>query len=209
VDTNNTTRSYKFNQYLTSILLCGEQKLCVVGDGKLSIYDISGKKAKLDYTIGNADEIMQDGNSIIAIRNKDVLNINPLTGTGFISYSLGDYELCGMQPDNNGYILCLIDNKSKKVALRIDENSNNSDSIDKKVANLQKYSEVSEISAYGKYIYVIPELGEPTFIPSLGNFGYNPNTVKNLDEILQKRISAVGISRSKYTIINTSLAGNN
>jgi hypothetical protein len=89
------------------------------------------------------------------------------------------------------------------VALRIDNNSNNSDSIDKKVAEIQKLSEVSDVSAYGKYIYVVPDLGEPTYIQSLGEFGYNPIAVKSINDVINNKIDKLGIDKNNYSVIST------
>jgi hypothetical protein len=190
------------NNY-TEARLCGQNKVCAVANETMDVYDVATEKPKLLYSVKNAISIKNDGNELLVIRSSDVLRLDVEKRAGFIDYSFGDYSFTALQPEPSGYIVSMTNNKGKKVALLIDGELSNEDSIDKKVAELQKNGAVRDVSAYGNFIYVSPETGELKYIDSLGEFGYDPLVVKQKNTEINQVVSKIGIDRNKYTIIST------
>jgi hypothetical protein len=99
--------------------------------------------------------------------------------------------------------LCTKDENGKKVALLVNQEQENTDSINIKIEQLARLSEVKSVSIYGRYIYISPDIGNPQPNPQTGFFEYDKTTVKNANAIINQEIDRIGISRSTYTIINT------
>jgi hypothetical protein len=190
---------------ISDVNLCGNQNLCFTSDNKLWVYDISGQKPKLILKIADVKAFRSAPQGLLAVRSQGVFNINPTSGAGYMEYSFGDYKYCGIQNDDTGYTLCLINSKNRKVALHINQSGGNTDSIDKKIAALIKKPEVLNVSAYGKYVFISPSVGDLVYIPAKGGYGYDPNSVKTAADKINQEIADLNIDRAAYTIINTSL----
>lgn len=200
---NGKTKKFAFNNSYTVIKLCGNQKLCMLGDKTLSVYSISSERPDFLFSVKNVHTIENFANSLLVVREHEIIQLNVDTQSGFIGYRLGDFQFCGTQDDIDGYLLCLIDNTSKKVALRINGAAVNNDNIDKKVEDLQKLSEVKGVSAYGKYIFISPNLGQVTYNNSLHSFGYDPATKKVINSKIDSEVTKLGVDRAVYKVINT------
>lgn len=195
-------RQFTFAKTYGSFSLCGTSKLCLLRDKKLEVYDISGQKQKLLYAIDNILSIQNFGQRLLVARDNQLLDLDIDKRSGYSSYNFGDYTYCGLQTDTSGYTLCLVNNKKKRVALHLDQQTIDKDSIDKKIANLLKYNEVEDISVYDKFIYISPNVGTPIY--NLATNGYGPDvvTLRKVNTILEQAITTVGINRSAYSIIN-------
>jgi hypothetical protein len=181
--------------------LCG-QNICALSQGTLHVIDRD--KSKELFKLEDVEYIENAGNSFIAARKHEVINLDTAKKGGFIEVSLGDYKNCGISPDSdNSYILCLINNKNKKVALKVDQNTHNKDSIDKKVAQLQKQKFVTDVSINGRYIFISPNAGEPTYQEQIKGYGYDPATVKSVTDEINSEIAKLGIDTNNYTISQT------
>jgi len=140
----------------------------------------------------------------LVVRDKDILSFDVDKQQGFASYSFGDYTYCGgVRADETHYTICATNNKQEKVALQFDLNTPNTGSIDKRVARLLKFYEVDDISAYGSYIYIIPNYGPPVYDSSIPGYGPDPAEVTRVDGILNQEIDRVGLDRNIYHIINS------
>jgi hypothetical protein len=181
--------------------LCG-QNICALSQGTLHVLERG--RAKDLFKLEDVDYIENAGNSFIVARNHEVINLDTTKKGGFIEVSLGDYKNCGISPDKQtSYILCLINNKNKKVALRVDQNAPNKGSIDKKVAQLQKQKFVTDVSINGRYIFISPNVGEPTYQEQTKSYDYDPATVKSVTDKINSEIAKLGIDTNNYTISQT------
>lgn len=133
-----------------------------------------------------------------------MLELNIDNRDGYIGYSPGSYNYCGMHTDSAGYTLCLINTKQSRVALHIDNQNTDNNSIDQKVAQLLKLPEVDTISAYGQYIYIVPNAGQLTYDSASRSFGYDPEKLAAASDKINQEINKLGIDRSNYIIRNTS-----
>ena len=203
VGQNNNFQHYTFRQRYVSADFCGTQ-ICLLGSSKtLDVYSLSGSKAKLSFSLSGVQAIKNIGSSFLAVNQNGVINFDTASRTGYFEYSFGDYKFCGLQQDTaSAYLLCVINNKGNKAALRIDGMTANKDSIDKKVAQLQKRTEINIVSIYGNYIYISPNLGQLAYQPSIGGYGYDPATQKKVAGEINADIKNVGIDTSVYTVIN-------
>lgn len=187
----------------TGAVLCGTDKLCVVGSETMYVYDTKPEKPKLLYSIKNVISVKGTGEGVMVIRSRDVLRFDADKRAGFIDFSFGDYLFAGLQPQPSGYILSLTNNKGKKVALLVDGQEPDEDSIDKKVAQLLANESVDDVSAYGAFVFVSPAVGPLIFIESIGGLGYDPTVVKQKNADIIQAINSIGIDRTKYTVVST------
>ena len=200
---NGQAKQFNVSGVFSDMEVCGTKKLCVLKDRQLGIYDISGKKPKLLYTLPNVRDITTNNQHLIAVTDSNILDIDVDNQNGYIAYSFGDYVYCGISNDTTGYNVCLIDKLERKVALRFDPNNPNSNSIDKKIAALQKSPAVSVVSIYRNFIFIAPNYGQTVYNPNTNIYDYEPATVKRMNEQLEKDLASLGLSRSTYTISGT------
>ncbi len=187
----------------TSILFCGDNKLCLLNEKQVDVYDLTTDKPSFMYRVTGVEEIFQSDKNILLVKNDGVWLFNPDSASGHISYSFGNnYTYCGAQESQNGFSVCLIDNKQKKVALFVNAKLPNNDSIDRKVADLQSMPEVLNVSAYKNFIYISPNAG--TITTQQGD-GYGPDEAKlaNSRAAIAKKIQELGLDPAVYIIILT------
>jgi hypothetical protein len=203
---NGKVQSYKFNITFSDIEACGTNKLCAVSDGMLYVYDISGSKAKLLYNVSGVQSVTRVGDQLIVQRNKQIIAFDPDTRTGSLDYTFGDYTSCGSPQATapNQYVLCLINNRQKKVALLINRGTE-TDNIDQKVVELQKLSSVEDVSAYGNYLYVTPRLGPQIRDKTTGFYSSDPAVVRVTADEINKKLAEIGLDQQKYKVVNTAL----
>jgi hypothetical protein len=187
---------------INSAVLCGQEKICVQSGSSLLVYDESGGGNPL-YSIRNASSVESVGGNVILVRSSGILNFNPDTKSGSYDYTFGDYRYCGIKKSNpNQYVLCITSGSGKSAALLVDQGAANIDSIDKKIQKLQKSTDLTDISIYGKYIFFTPDAGSLIYSPSLGGYDYDPNLLKSSGDKANQEIDKLGINRNTYTIIN-------
>jgi hypothetical protein len=178
--------------------LCG-QNICALNQGTLHVLERG--KAKELFKLEGVEYIENSGNSFIVARKHEVINLDTAKKDGFIEVSLGDYKNCGITPDSeNSYILCLINNKNKKVALRIDQSAPNRDSIDKKIEQLQNQKYVSDISINGRYIFISPNAGDLSYQTQTNSYGYDPATLKKATDEINSEVSKLNIDPNTYSV---------
>ncbi len=205
VGNGQTSRTYSFKQRFSQATVCGTGRLCALGDSQMFVYDISGDKPDYIYSVMGVKSMYPSQNGFLVVRDKDILNLDINQQQGYVEYSAGSYTINGLQITPNGYVLNVTGDNDKKFALLVNEQSGNNDDIDKKVADLQKVSDITAVSAYGKYIFVTPELGELTYNDSLQSFTYDPIRITQTKQAINDAVKKIGIDTNQYTIINTSL----
>ncbi len=194
----------KLDNFFTGLEPCGQDLICMISNKKLYVYDISGDNAKLSYGVNGVDYIYTAANQTLLIRDKDILNFNAATANGYVEYSFGSYGYCGLQRDtDNGYILCVSGISGVPSALYIDRTKDNTDNIDKKVGKLGESKEVKSVSAYGKFIYIVPNLGDLVYNRSIKGYDYDPAVKKSVASKINQTVDELGMDRSSYTVINT------
>jgi hypothetical protein len=194
---------FKFNKKYSKGIFCASQRVCLISSEGLDVYDISSKKASLKFSVTGAIDVMNGGGGLLAVRNNEVINIDSNDQTGFIEYSFGDFRFNAISYQGSSYVLSLTDNKDRKIALLISQAADDSGSIDKKIEQLQKMSQVSLVSIYDKYIYISPNAGPLTYISSINGYGYDPTLVKTTKNMINLEVDKLGIDKSVYTVINT------
>ncbi len=196
------SKHFVFEKSYSSSQLCADDKLCLLSDQKLEVYEISGKKPKLLYVITGVQSFASTASGLYIVRDSGVFKFDVGQKAGFMQYSFGDYEYCGIQTTEGGYVLCLINNRGQKVALYIDDSIKNTDSIDKKVAELSKLPEISNISVYDKYIYIVPNLGPSVYDKSKKIFTYDSKVKKVVNDKVNQQIGIIGFDQANYSLIN-------
>lgn len=206
VYTNGKTKEYGFGTSFIAIRLCSSQHLCALNpeSNKLEVYAIGGSKAKRVSQIPGVTAISSTANGVVFLKGSYMVQYDPVKNFGSIEYSTTGYNYCGVQNLSTSYILCLSDIKKNRVALLVDQNTPDTDNIDKNIAELQQLPEVTRISTYGKYIFITPNVGDPQYIPSLKSYGYNPTTKKVVNDKINGKMSQLGIDPKVYTIVNTA-----
>jgi hypothetical protein len=187
--------------------LCGGDKVCLLGgEVGMDVYDISGSSAKYVYSVPDASAIETTASQkeLIVAAKDGIISLDVDNREGNYVFMFGDYKFNGIQVTDYGYVLQLTNNKSRGVALLLDLNKEVSDPIDKKVAELQKLSQVSFVSIYGNYIYVSANLGSLQYNSSENGYGYNPEAKKAAANSINKEIDRIGIDRKKYVITSNA-----
>jgi len=202
----NTTKSFRFKGDSHTVKLCGSKYLCLVAERQLTVYDISGAEPKEHFRVNNVNAIENDNGRLAVIKSEGLLSIDLDQKSGYHQYSFGSYQFCGIESViGGGYILCLIDPRDNRVAIRVDPEKPNIDSIDKKVLAIVDQPFVETVSPYKSIIYITPDLGELIYNPAFNGYGPDPvirqKATKDLDDLLVR----IGLDRSAYTIINTQL----
>lgn len=195
-------RNYVFPTRQQNAVPCETNTLCLLNGKVLSVYDVSETKPKLLYQVSNVQAYDTAPKGLVLVRGNEVLHVDARTGNGHIGYSLGSYTQCGIQTTKDGYVLCLINHKQNKVALAINMNENDTDSIDVKMAELIKTTGLETASIYKNYIYIVPEKGPLQY--NKKNQGFEPDmkVVRvNLDAI-DEAIKTIGINPNEYTVSN-------
>lgn len=203
INDGSSSKHYSFSESFTSATACGTNKLCTVGSSGLSVYDITGKKAVFLYKVSGVSYIQNMDNGLLAANDQGILRLDVDERRGFLEYSFGEYRFNALSLDPSGYVLSLTDGEGKKVALRIDQKNNDTDSIDKKVLELEKIPDVKNVSIYGKYIFVSPDLGEYKYNSDLHEYSYDPAVKAKVNNEIQGVVVQMGLDKQGYVVINT------
>lgn len=204
VNASGSPKSYAFKERYGVVKLCGKERLCLLQDQLLEVYDISGTKQRKLFEITNVRYLETLGGELLVVTDIDVLLLDPSRGDGFVSLGLKDYQFCGIQTQSTSYVLCLINSSQKKVALMIDTEKPDTDNISHKISELLGVPEISSVSIYGSFVYISPRAGSLVYDSSAGGFGYDQNILKQSSSAIESAISRLGINRTNYTIKNTA-----
>lgn len=202
VQTGNQTQKFNLPKRFASINLCGSSMLCGVLDKTLEIYDISGNKPQFLYKVEGVSSTVEVDDHILVNRDKDILDLDLVKRGGSIAYSYGEYQACGVQASAPGALLCVINSKQQKSALYLDPKQTG-DAIDQQVGQLIKKTPVKNVSAYGQFIYVSPDLGPATYQGTGIGYGYSPSSVQTATAQILEAAKQSGIDTTKYQVINT------
>jgi len=199
------TKQLTLNKQFIDVRLCGTDKICVVGgqpQQNLTVYDVSGDSAKSLYTINDVSSVENNGSTLLVVKNSGIIALDVDKQSGYTQFSMGSLGLCGIpiQTVSEDYLFCVTNSLGQNVALHIDPSQNNSDSIDKKVQELQKLPGVQSVSAYKKFLFVTLKLNADVFDEDLRSFVFDPTIKKQLTDSVNNQVKDLGIDRTAYTI---------
>lgn len=197
---NGTVVRYTPKTHATSAFLCGTSRLCTIEGTDLVVYRLNEGKLGKQYRITDVQAARAAGKNVYVVRSNQVLVLNPDDSKGYIAYSMGPYKHCGQGQSGDSLLLCVVNSKSQKAALLIDPSKPIGEPIDKQVDDLLKQAEVTDVSAYKNFIYVVPNYGRSVYIPSQQSFGYDPAVVKVVNQKINEKIKALNINTNAYTI---------
>lgn len=202
VQDDSGSREYAVKKKYVLVKLCGDKYLCALANEEVEVFDVSGKKLKLLYRVGHVTDMLVAASQLILVRSNDVMAVNIGNGTGAVQYHVNNYTVCDIQPTGDSYTICLINSKSRKVALFIDQKST-TDGIDQKIAEILKTPELKSLSIYGGFVSVSPEVGNPTYLPTKGGFGYDPRKVLSANKAIKDAAAKAGLDPTKYVVKST------
>lgn len=196
-------RHFSFKKNASQVLYCGNDRLCLLTDDMVRVYDISGKKPRELFVVRKAKNMQMTPKGLVVATASGVLLINTQDSTGFVEYSLGNYLYCGMAPAKEGYVLCIQTKRGQKNGLLIRQDDRTNDNVDKKVLTLADTTGVSFVSPYGDYIYVVPDYGVPEYNAELGGDSYDPATVQRVNAAIAKAAETTGLNKPPYKVVST------
>lgn len=201
------TKEFSLSSGFSQVSLCGTHYLCAVNGRLLEVYDISGEKINKTFSAPDVQAFGTDtnGENLIFATSKEVIGFNPEKNEGSIEYSLGGYDLCGLQTAAagvGGYTLCLTDVSNNRFALYVNTSLVNSDDNDKKILKIGSNAKVATIAPYKKIIYISPEVGKRVYDTATNSFIYNRDTISRANASVQKSIDDSGLASRGYIFIN-------
>ena len=192
------SRHLSFNKALTVARLCGSNKLCALEGKNMRVYDLTEEKLKLLFSVNDVKAFENSSNGLIVVTEDSVYGLDVEKQAGSVEYSFGDYSFRGLRIEKSGFILSLLDNKNQSVALYLDQTAKNSDSFDKKVASLQKSSDVVSVAAYGTHLFVFPNFGKLSCDQIKDkDCGYSDEVRKRFTKSISNEVSRLGIDNNK------------
>lgn len=187
-----------------NISACANDILCLIGGKRVDIFSIDSLDKKPLFSLYEAvNAIPSTKEYIQLITSRGVLNINPKTREGYMSYSFGNYDYCGGFLDKSGYDLC-ITNTERSWLLNIDTSRSIVDEIDKQILKLQNSSIISAVSVFSTNIFITPNYGDRIYNNVQNIYEYSPSTVNDVNQQINELINSSGIDKTKYKVINTS-----
>jgi len=198
------TFSQNLDDIFTSVAPCGTNRVCFVSKKNLYVYDVSNSRVTLLYKISDVSEMFSLTSHLMLVRGNGVLDFDVDTKTGYLDYSFGPFTTCGATPSGpSAYIVCIKDKNEKTYALFINQASKNTDSIDKKFAELSNNTAFKAVTLNNQFIFITPEI--PLIRNSATNeYEYDPVAQKSAASTISSEIDKLGIDKKIFTIINTS-----
>lgn len=142
--------SQKLDDHFAEVEPCGYSSVCLITNQIMYVYDVSSKKPKLKFTLTDSKHLVPAGGQLLIVRSGGILDMDIDHQTGYIEYAFGGYKYCGLQDGTeNGYVLCVKNPDDKSFALYIDRSRDNTDSLDKKLLDLQGNALVKKLPYIG------------------------------------------------------------
>lgn len=199
ISSSGKNRQIQFKEPISKALACGSNKMCLLSEKRMKVYDIGSDKPKYLFGVNNAIDMIPTDKSFVVVNSKGVLKIDINNRNGIYEYTFGkNYRFAAIQAASQGYVLTLTNNKEKRVALYINEAEDDKDEIDKKIAELQKMPQIKTARPSGKHIYISPDLGDFRVINGEG--GYDPKVKESVLAKINKEIDKLKIDRKDYEI---------
>lgn len=185
---------------LTAAVGCAQDKLCVLADKSLLVFQPSDTKSNLLQKVSDVSSILPFGDETVLVRSGDVMSLDRSLSSRHIEYSFSGYSFCGSQKvDQARYLLC-VGSRGQQAELIVNRGEDNKDSIDKKVLQLQKDANINTVSIYGLYIFIEPTLGTAVYSSQLNTFVPNNTTKGRVIFEINKKLDQLGIDRKGYKV---------
>lgn len=198
VSSGGQEKSYVFNGQASQAFACGDSLVCINEDGQVRIENVDSRA--VSYYFSDIKTAHLDGDNLLLANDKYLLAVNPASAKGHIVYSLGSYGLCGVHVLEPGKYLLCASGSDGRVALTVERGRENQDSIDKKIQALRQTPYITNISAYGRYIYITPELGPLVYDPAEKIYKNNPKAAEKAHAQIDKRVGELGFGTLGYKI---------
>ncbi len=202
INTNSEVQTYTLNKSYSKVSFCGQSMLCMLNNSVVDVYNINSDQITYNYSLNNVVAMQNTNSGFLIVNSVGVVNIDVNNKVGFISYTLGGYKFNNIVPAQIGYIVSLTNTKGNKVALYIDQTKTNNTNIDKKVLELLTLSEISNISIYGNYLTIVPNL--PTTENARGQTVVDTSKLKDVNNSIDNAINKLDIKKYGFEISNTS-----
>ena len=201
---NGASQHFVLNKEYSLARYCGSSWLCLLNSQSKTaeVRDITTKDLAVVFRLTGVTSLIEQNGAMLAVRADGLWSIDPNTQTGFMGYSFGKYQSCGVQTGGGGYLVC-VSNGGVKSALYLDPASANTDSIDKKIGTLRDLPEVATVSVYGKTLFIVPR-GPSSYDPSTRSFGPNPDIQAGITSQINKALNSLGIDRKIYSVTITA-----
>ncbi len=158
ISQNNSEKQYTLKGHYKGGFVCGSELLCLLGaNNTLYSYKLDGKKLILNTEIPDVLDTLSIGSRLYYVTASGLTDFDFTSQEGRLIYSFGSYRFCGTIQAPDGFYMCIMDKKDRRVALHIQQNQPVSYKIDRAVEKLSSVSGVDVISANGFYLYVIPK----------------------------------------------------
>lgn len=194
---------YEFEETISSVALC-DMHLCVASDSVLTIYKLESKKLIAINEMTGVQSMQTIDNKLYFLNQIGLFTMDTKSLKGSFSYSFGDYKYCGIQNEAQGYILCLIDSKQNKVALRILTGVTTNLAVDKRISDLQSQPGIVDVSAYKNIVFVTPDIDPVKSEFDTIQKDYTEKQITHGREVLSKAIKASRLPIDTLTIVNTT-----
>jgi len=195
---------YLFGSQYSVVQFCGGSNLCMLNTSAntLEVNGISGPQTTRVFNLRDVTHFIPSDQGFLAVRKNGLLKVDTNTKTGFIAYSFSKYQYCGLDTVVGGYIVCLTNPEGNNVALYLGQSAVDTDSIDKRVLELENNSNVVKLSIVGKIIYVVPK-GDNLFNAATGTVAPNPAVQSGINQDITNAATKAGLDLKSYTLIIT------
>lgn len=201
---NGAEKRYKLRYAASQAMNCGEQRLCVVGNNTLFIYQVGDTKLTEISRVEGVEQIEGSAEQITLVTKKGIALFDTKKLTGHYKYTFGDYSYCGMEgvSNQNTRLLLCVQKGNKPNVLLIERGQNNM--IDKKIGELSAMQEIKSLSVYKNTVFISPNIKKTTFDRALESYRNDPNEVAEKNKAIQDKLSTLGIDTSTYRIVFTA-----
>ncbi|QQS65291.1 hypothetical protein IPO96_01925 [Candidatus Saccharibacteria bacterium] len=175
---------------IKKIVYCKEF-LCVVTTKGLNLY----KDGALTMFIPNIGDVIADDSKTYLVDNLGVLDFSLEESRGFYVYTFSGYSYRTAAVADDGLIVSIRDEHG---VLAINLNKQLGDtSIDTKIFELRGKPYIDKVSVYKNIIYISPNLGQPTFIQSIGGLGFSNEVKSSVKSSIAKDAQALDLTSFK------------
>ena len=198
------TKQLSFNEYFSSLVLCGTNKLCGVSEDskrEMTVYDISGKNTVKLYSIENVRDLRSIKSGLLLVRDNNVVAFDADSRSGYIEYSVGLGGYCGIYEEGDNYLVCVADSKSNSAMLLINRAVDATYKIDLVVADLLTLPQVKDVSAYKEKLFVTLDTGEDIYDESLRSFVFDKAKQKAALAVVTKKLNDLGLDLKAFELI--------
>lgn len=197
VSSSNKDVVYTFGTQFIKVSVCGSERLCALHPEGLDVYSTSGDNPTKAYFIPGIKDFFDtsDGN-VKFVSREGILDLNTPDGTGHLEYSFQGMNMCGLGESDDGYLLCLVDERLGKIGVLISpKDADNSDQMDKKTLKLARAKSVNHVSVNHNYIYVLPTYAslESSSLPR--SISINKSQKNKIDQDIASQIRSLRFNK--------------